>query len=208
MKSSCRRALAALSMLVLASCSAPQDPVSGDSAFDVYIDAVIADAIESGVDPGQIALLEESKVEGSVTVQATMEAITATFACLEDAGVNHFMQSEAQPESYTPPRYIFQDHSSGKTQLADDCIHRHSFFVEAAYQSQPEAGAARQAVFEQKLPQIIDCLQSQGESLADDATTDEILDFLNQPVEVWDEYIVNQRPMPHDCMALAGILVW
>lgn len=193
--------------LVLSAC-ASNESATGDPAFNAFIEVVIEDARAQGVADSQLALLEGAKDEGYLSLSVTNEAINDTFACLDNAGVSHSLEEPGSEDSFIPPGYLFQDHSDEKTRLADDCIEQYSFFVESAFQSQPRAEAARQALFEAKLPEIVDCLQEQGEQISDGATTDEVLEIMRQPTEVWAEYIADSRPLPQVCMEMAGLRTW
>lgn len=193
-----------LSALLVSSCSATPQSVT-DAAFESFVDSVIQDATQTGAEQSQIDLLRKARTEGYVPLSLTMEAINSTFECFDEAGVYHSIQQRGSEDDFTAPTYMYRDDSEEKRRLADDCIQRHSFFVEMAYQAQPRAEAARQARFEQKLPEIIACLQQQGEGIKDDATTDEVLLIVRQPIAVWEEDMLNGTPIPPDCMSNAGI---
>jgi hypothetical protein len=166
---------------------------------------VIEGAREGGADAAQLEILLAADAAGEVTFDQLRQAVDATFACMDDAGIEY---AETVTEGPLPQLTYSFASADGSSTIADDCINTHSMYVEWAYQTQPAAQELVDAAFEARRGEIVPCLQRLGLALADDASVDEIKSAASFTIEEWESTWKDAPVTPHDCVINAGILNW
>ena len=144
-----------------------------------YFDSVIEDAQSAGASSEQIALLQGAAESGALTLESLQEAIDATFACFDDAGLSHVQLPRENYQGIEVLPYTFGEVPGVSPEqslaIADECIYRHSYFVEQAYALQPTSREAYDEYFEANVrPRLIVCLQDLGLIGSGDFTNDEL----------------------------------
>ena len=164
-------------VLVLSACTSPEPlPADADPAFaSVYEQAKEADA-----DGAQLDILRRAAVAGEVTFQDVTEALSATFECFDKGGGGHIDEGVVLLESGLAfPNYgwgggVTDEEMERLSAVGDACLHKHSYYVETLYQTQPIAQEAEAAAFEARRASVIACLNAKGVLLEADATRADI----------------------------------
>ena len=176
----------ALLMAGLVSCAGssalPEESSSGSALIDLI-------QVSGVIDPAQQAILDDVASTGEVTIEQLREAIDATGACMESAGLVFMPKEEVDWSGLPTISYVYgtpHDGGVGRDEmdrLGEDCIQRFSIYVERAYAFQPSSVAMENAALEGARPAILECLRSRGAVIEDDASTAEILQANVQDVE-------------------------
>lgn len=172
-------------MLALAGCSGDPTtsgpvvtPTPGSPGF-VFVSALYY-AERADASPEQIAALQEAIRTGELSYETVTDLVEQTFACFEESGIEY---QRRDPEELGPgflaPAYTHAGFASGMTNdqalaVADFCIDTYSNFAVGAYRNGPASWDARDARLREELPQIVECLTSNGVTASTDDTLDEI----------------------------------
>lgn len=141
---------------------------------------VLDEARAGGASLEQLTELEGVLAAGGVVGQDTLSgAITRTFACFDDAGIQHTPLTWVDDSSGFPqPDYAFAEIPGLGTDeslaLADACLYAHSQYLHIQYSTQPAANELQEAHFEQQKPLLLECLADNGRPLDANANQDEI----------------------------------
>lgn len=172
----------ALVLALCTGCSTPSPETPSPSAVDetsvFYQQYKLAVAAEASED--QIAVLKAASETETLEFDAVSDLVEASLACIEDAGIGVVRKApeELGPE-YLIPSYSIHSTATGMSEaqadaLSNECLTRHSYFAEGALQQAPQAIAARDERLRAHLPEIIECLNSNGVAATADETPDEI----------------------------------
>lgn len=169
-----------LGAAVVACGSAEEEPQAA-LTYPQVLDELVEDAERAGAEESQVAILRSGEV-GFAEYQAAMDRYVD---CVRAAGVE-----VAGPRVHTKegfPQYDlgFRVGSGGLTDsqlnaLVTQCQERYSKFVEIAYVSSPEAKQAREDLLESLREPILACLRSNGVTIADDASTQELTQAMDE----------------------------
>ena len=196
-------ALAFVVVIPLAGCGSQASPVASvDTEFVLILDNLIAQAKEADASSTQIESLARARKEGDVSLALLTDAVNATFACFDDAGIGHQLSTDkSQPLPLLT--YLYESPESGNP-VAEACIVRNSYFVEAAYQNQPRWHAQVTQRIKANRDAIVACLQELGIEISADATPDEIKQSTQISTEELHEYLDRGARAPVECLADFG----
>ncbi|MGC4174296.1 hypothetical protein [Demequina sp.] len=164
-----------VAIVALTACSSavPEPSASPTgSEFALLATDALNDARANGASDAQLHIIEDAIATGGISFDAIQEAVHATFACFDSAGVRYEEFAPAVTNGTLFPSYSFEGEE--KTAVADECIHTNSDYVEMLYMRQPSAIEAGLDAFEAGMPVLIACLRRLGYELDDDVTADEL----------------------------------
>ncbi|MGV8979100.1 MAG: hypothetical protein ACOH17_13755 [Cellulomonas sp.] len=183
--------LVCVAALALGGCGgAPETAATSSSDSQL-----LASARERGASAEQLAMLEGAKV----TFEQYQAAVDLSIACIRDAGIEVIGDAVTETSGLPSIEYSFAAKSPGRSDeqtlaIADECMVVNSQFVEAAYRTSPGSVEARQAQIDKYRPAIVECLRSNGVSIADAAA---LPDLLTESSDLWEAKKI-------DCVAEAG----
>lgn len=147
--------------------------------------SLVADARNGGASDAQIALLVAADLTTSMSFATAKDAIEASFACFDDAGIPH---SSVSSGAGGDPTYSFgaipgvSDEES--LAIADECLRQDSFWVEMYYETQPAAVQEEERLLALARPIIVTCLEDEGVAVDDELPIDDLIRFAHQPENI------------------------
>lgn len=199
-------ALGAMALGALSGCGAAEPSEGNPTAeFSESIQRVIAEAEAGGANEAQLAILRDAAVTGEITLDQARDAMLATIACFEKAGLAATYELTTEESGLQIPGYGVQAEVEGLTddqvqQLIDGCDNAESFWVNMLYQTQPTSHAVRQAHVRSRLPALLNCLSEHGVEVDADDDIDSILRASSQ---LMFDTINSAEPV--NCASEAGI---
>lgn len=155
----------------------PGPPTAGSTETgSVDASGVIDAAREGGASEEQIAVLES----GEIAFADYERAVANTLACLREAGIDVVGGDVTEQRGFPEIQYSFAGSSPGRSDeqtlaLADECMNRHSLFIEAEYQTSPVALEALEERFTPYRALMVDCIRENGGEVDDDAAREAVL---------------------------------
>lgn len=149
----------------------------GEDAVGLAVDPSFLDSARAGqASAEQVSVLED----GRVSFDEYQSAVDRTLSCMRDAGIDVGDSGVSRSRGFRVITYAFPTSSPGRTDdqtlaIADDCIATHSWFVEAAYETSPEALEVVEVEFGPYRDSIIACVLANDGDIADDAGRSEAL---------------------------------
>jgi len=196
------RLIAALAVVVTAG-SGCQSDVGPDRVLPSAASGSLANfeelaASEGIADQAQLDILRSAVAENSLSFESYSQAVNAAVACIRDAGVLVDGPITDHSSGYPVLRYGFaagvNEDGEPDNPVPDQCIMAHSFYVEAAYTSQPSSQAALDAALEAKRAEVNTCAKAAGIA-ADDSL----------PIREWLAEIWDSGESGRDCIVTAEI---
>ncbi len=170
-------ALAVVGNLSTAACAPPPSP-SAPEATAIFAQA-IADAIAGGASDTQIQILRDAGDAGKLTLEDVKGAVGDTFACFENAGIDHSAIDVITQEGLARVSYNFHGIAGASEEqslaVADACMFANSYYVEGLYLGQPQSREVTDRFFTDHMrTPLIECLRSAHIEFDDQAPNDEI----------------------------------
>ncbi len=172
-------AVAIAIVLTIAGCSgSPREAASSTPPFDETYAAILADAKTGVASDEQVAEIETYIDGRSIPFSVVKGALERTFSCFETSGLEY---EDLTHETY--PGYFKYDYrvrpkvgTADETTavVANECQAREVSFIGSLYENQPGILEARDQALQQKRAELIACLRAHGETVDDDAPSDEI----------------------------------
>jgi hypothetical protein len=166
-------------LLTLTACAASSLPApSSTLPFAETYALILAEAKAGGASDEQMADIETYIDGRPIPFSVVKGALERTFSCFEASELEYTdLTRETYPgffkyDYFVRPRVGIADEATRL--IANECQDREVSFIGALYENQPGILAARDREFQQKRPELIECLRAHGEIVDDDATTDEI----------------------------------
>lgn len=172
--------------ITLAGCSS-EVTTEEDSYFAEFIDTAIADAEAGGASEQQLAILEEAREVGEVTLEQMREATRAAIECFLGAGLLAEYSEETLPHGVVLPGYsvgVVGDFSEAQDLAATRCDDENAFWVDKVYQGQPSSEALWADFLDSKAAEFRACLEAAGYETDPDATGS---DLVHQTAEIYWE---------------------
>lgn len=168
-----------VTVAVLSACSTTPEPTTSvDTTFAARVEKALEDARADGSDAAQIALLGQIQRQGNVAYEDVQQALAATAECMDANGLTFTpvedtvfglpLPSYQWSAPLSPPGDITHEQLLA---IGEDCLTRHSIYVEMLYQTQPIAIEAEEQVM--KAP-LIACLRDQGLNVDESMTVHEL----------------------------------
>ncbi len=134
--------------------------------------SVVEEARAAGASEAQLAVLET----GKVSFAQYQQAVNLTIDCMRSHGIEVLEDQPSDKSGVMIISYSWSPTAGGGGQdlqaLGDQCLAENSQFVEQLYQLQPSSVEAREAAYRAKRAVIVDCLRTNGGTVADDAESD------------------------------------
>jgi hypothetical protein len=166
-------------LLTLTACTgSPPLAASSTPPFSETYAVILADAEAGGASDEQLAEIETYIDGRTIPFSVVQGALERTFSCFDASGLEY---EDLTRETY--PGYFKYDFNvrpkvgtadEATAVVANECQDREVSFIGSLYENQPGILAARDQEFQQKRPELIECLRAHGEIVDDDATSDEI----------------------------------
>lgn len=165
-------ATALVSVALMTGC-ASEAAGSDDPVFAEIIETAIADAQSGGASDRQLAILEEARESGEVTIEQMREASRATVECMVDSGLDAEYQETTEPHGLVVPGYrvrVIGEVSESQQFAADRCDDEHGLWVNMVYQGQPSSDRLWDELYNSRVDVIRACLEDAGYETEPDAT--------------------------------------
>jgi len=200
-----------LAMAVVTGCTTqptvPSPTPAGVSFHDSLI-SLRAEAEDSDASAEQLSELDSAIANGEISFETASTAVQRAVECMRDAGLVADTKVDTRGSGFEVPMYVATlpvnlDQEAGMA-LVDDCDRREHYFVSLAFQTQPEAKAADDALIAERAPTLIECLEEHERDVPPQPSNDELvraaLDYMTAQFEagVSSEFVIN-------CLDLAGI---
>ncbi len=163
-------------MLALSSCSS--EAVAQESAkqdFEILIEELIQSAEDGGAGDAQLAILRDAQAAGFVSIEDARTAARAMVECVKDAGSDAFVADQTMDSGLVVPVYNYLSDTAQQQAIGDACDTREAFWVNGAYQMQPQSLEMNDAYLERQLPVVRSCLEREGYELDADMGAREVL---------------------------------
>ena len=152
-------------------------PETGTAAT-FFID-IAAEARAAGSSDAQIKVLEAASELGSMAYPDLAALLEDSFQCLEDAGATVQNEGPVQDATGMPQPSYFIGTPNGLTPdefqpVYEECLQTYSGFAEHAYQLQPAARDAYDAILTRDRAMVEECLREHGVAVDPEATLDEL----------------------------------
>ena len=192
--------------ITVAGCAASDGDATGEDSFSAFASRIEQEARDKGATAEQLALIADAKASGEVSFADVESAIAATFACLDEVGVQHKRDPDSLIGAYRIPHYSYfvvagEMDDETLQSLGDTCMAQNSEFVELLYSTQPGIYAEREAQFEKARPSLIECLRDNGAIVEDEDSSAELQDIALNLFMGADES--GNGP---DCMRMVGLI--
>jgi hypothetical protein len=165
------------------SCSSAPSPTDSrtgqfDATFLSSLGYPFSDAATNGISLGVLEILDEARAQGLVTRSEVEQSLNYTFACFDDAGIQHerahgtdVLGLPSFDFTYRAPVGVDpMDNTASWIPIADACQANNSFVVQTLYENQPISGDTRQAWFAtNEQAQVAACLTDRGMLVPDGA---------------------------------------
>lgn len=201
--------LAATTVLIamtVAGCASSQDEPVDEDSYQAFAARIAEQARAEGATAEQLDLIADAEANGEMSFADVGSAIAATFACLDEVGVQHKRDPDSLIGTYRIPNYSYftvageMDDITLKN-LGDTCMAQNSEFVELLYSTQPGIYAEREAQFEEARPRLIECLRDNGAFIEDESSSAELQDAAQTLLMGADESWNGP-----DCMRIVGLI--
>ena len=165
--------------LTLSACDSTEvaQPDAGEAT--TFFAEIAAEARAAGSSEAQVNVLEEASELGSMDYATLAVLLEDSFQCLEDAGATVENEGPVQDATGTAqPAYVTKPPAGMDYQafepVYEECLAKYSGFAERAYQLQPAARDAYDAILTRDRPIVEACLQEHGVAVDPEATLDEL----------------------------------
>ncbi len=165
---------------------------SGESS-DGVIPELISQARAGGASDLQISVLEQ----GEVSFADYEAAVNRALDCMRQSGIDVMDPVMGTNSGLRMLNYGWSPTIDGLTQeqgkaLGDECLHRHSFWIETGWQAQPSSLEVKEVFFGQYRDIVVACIRDNGGTVKDDTTRGEAIRasipvFDNTGIDCFDE---------------------
>lgn len=183
---------------VLTSCATEQTE-SGDPVFVELIETAIEDAEAGGAGAQQLAVLEEARESGEVTLEQMRQATRATIECFVNAGLEAEYIESAEPHGLLLPGYsvwVEGEFSESHDRAMVRCDSENGFWVNMVYQVQPSNDQLWSDLYNENAGEFRSCLEEAGYETDPEATGAELVDQVGAvfsetggEVDCWDSVV-------------------
>lgn len=178
---------------------ATEQTESDDPVFTELIETAIEDAEAGGAGVQQLAILEDARESGEVTLEQMREATRATIECFLDAGLGAEYLEGTEPHGLILPEYsvwVEGEFSESDMRAMDQCDSENGFWVNMVYQVQPASDQLWFGYYDSKADEFRSCLEDSGYRTDPDATGVELVDQVGAvfsetggEVDCWDSVV-------------------
>jgi hypothetical protein len=180
MKTRLARALIVATLVAASSnlggCSAdPTVGPGGEGSFAQMVSQAITDATEGGASQDQIAILEQAKDTGSISLEDDRRAARAAILCLTQNGTDAEYSESTSNAGVAIPGYVVTVDGAVKPTAPAPCETKEFYWVNMVYQLQPSSQEATDANVEKRLPILRTCLIENGANVDESTTKAELL---------------------------------
>ena len=154
------------------------DALARESAkqdFAIMIEGMIQNAEDGGAGDEQLTILRNAQAAGFVSLEDAREAARAMVECVKDAGSDAFVADQTMDSGLVVPVYNYVSDTPQQQAIGDACDTQEAFWVNGAYQMQPQSLEMNDAYLERQLPVVRSCLEREGYELDDNMGTREVL---------------------------------
>lgn len=176
-------ALAVVGFLVLVGCGEAEEPADL-SAWHARVDQMVRDLQDLGDE--QLEMIAEARETGYISFEDYEVAVLRSIDCMNDSGIRAAVLGSrvfrGLPHIDVSYGGLSQapdsDEDKEVDRIHDECRGRHSFALELLYQVQPFATELMDALVEEYMPALVDCLRRYGVEIEDDP-----------PRAVWQQHV-------------------
>jgi len=182
--------------VVLVGCGTETGAQADSETFADQIAAAIEQAEAGGASEAQLAILRQAQIDGEVSLEDARATAHAVVECVNNAGFSSFYSEHTEGSGLVIPEYSYSSDPEQEA-ITDACMVQEDAWVSMVYQMQPSSQAREDAFLEQQAPLVRRCLETNGYTVAPNATTHEVLCQAVDAILETDGVV--------DCLVEAGI---